>query len=404
MIPPLTYLDRYRNEGTRSYSKHADYSEALEPYQPTSSNEGFQLSAIRVPVEEMNVYRANPSAGVEALYLKGDSCFVCVHPQLLHTLPHDLYLKRTRARALESRGIRVSPTSSTRTLCVQEAKPPHALKVHFPFRVSRYGRKMRDEVVQQGVNVSREMVAGCDQLDPDFAFFREVLGITHMDLEPDEGRGENWGYLVREMTPYPWIREERTLIPGFALYGRDYFDGTKPPLIWEILGEKDPLDFVLNSIMLPIIRHWVGCFRSFGFIMEPHGQNALLEADSSGAIWRVVHRDLNVGIDMRRRRDLGLPDGEMNDYNRMESGEFGSIAFDKFMGGHFFDQLVAELRSRHPKLAPGDFHEPCKEEFGRLFPDHEVYLPRTVHYFTEERDEFGKPLFNDTGVSPSWRP
>lgn len=31
---------------------------------------------------------------------------------------------------------------------------PHALKVHFPFRVSRYGRKMRDEVIEQGKNVN----------------------------------------------------------------------------------------------------------------------------------------------------------------------------------------------------------------------------------------------------------
>jgi hypothetical protein len=404
MIPPLTYLDRYRNEGTRSYSEHADYSEAHEPYRPTSRNEGFGLSAIRVPLDGMNIYQANPSPEVLELYLKDDSCFVCVHPQLLETLPHDLYLKRTRALALESRSIRVSPTSSTRTLCVGEARPPHALKVHFPFRVSRYGRKMRDEVVQQGVNVSRELEAGCHGLGDDFSFFREVLGITHKDLEPDAGRGENWGYLVREMSPYPWVREDRALIPGFALYGRDYFDNAKAPLIWELIGENDPLDFVVDSVLLPIIRHWVSCFRSFGFIMEPHGQNALLEADLSGTIHRVVHRDLNVGIDMRRRRDLGLPDGEMNAYNRMESGEFASIAYDKFMGGHFFDQLVAELRLKHPELAPEDFQEPCKEEFGRLFPDHEVYLPRTVHYFTEERDEFGKPLFQDTEAPPSWRP
>jgi hypothetical protein len=107
---------------------------------------------------------------------------------------------------------------------------------------------------------------------------------------------------------------------------------------------------------------------------------------------------------MRRRRDLELPDGEMNAYNRMESGKFASIAFDKFMGGHFFDQLVAELRTRHPALKPEDFQEPCKEEFRRLFPHHERYLPRTVHYFSEERDEFGKPLYRDTGLSPSWRP
>jgi hypothetical protein len=404
MIPSLTYLDRYRNEGTRSYSRHADYSEALEKYRPNSANEGFELSAFRVPRTGMHVYSANPSPDVAARYLDGDTCLFCVHPQLLETFPDDPYLRRTQAEALHSSTIKITPSSSTRTLCVQEPGPPHALKVHFPFRVSRYGRKMRDEVVQQAINVSGELESGISALDPDFAYMREVLGITHRELDPEGGRGENWGFLVREMTPYPRIEENRTLIPGFALYGGDYFVEGKERLVWELVGEADPRDFILNSVMLPIIRHWIGSFRNFGFILEPHGQNTLLEADQSGRIHRIVHRDLNVGLDMRRRRDLSLPDGEMNRYNRMESGEFNSIGYDKFMGGHFFDQLVAEIQKRHPKLQPEDFQEPCREEFGRLFPDHEEYLPRTVNYFSEERDEFGKPLYQDTGKLPRWRP
>lgn len=404
MIPPLSYLDRYRNEGTRSYSRHADFSEAEERYRPNSVHPGFELPAFRVPQEGMNVYRADPSPSVESRYLAGDTCLFCVHPQLMERDPNNLYLARVQALALENFGIPITPTSSTRTLCVQEAYPPHALKVHFPFRVSRYGRKMRDEVVQQAVNVSREMEAGVGAMAPDFAFFREVLGITHPDLEPELGRGENWGYLVREMTPFPLAGGEVTLIPGFALYGGDFFDPTLPALLWEILGDRESLEFILHSIMLPILRHWVGCFRRFGFILEPHGQNTLLEVDSTGAVRRIVHRDLNVGVDMRRRRDLSLPDGEMNAYNRMGGGEFNSIAFDKFMGGHFFDQLVEEVRRRHPHLHREDFQAPCREEFGRLFPDHQEYLPRTVHYFSEERDEFGKPLFMDLGIPPSWRP
>ena len=88
----------------------------------------------------------------------------------------------------------------------------------------------------------------------------------------------------------------------------------------------------------------------------------------------------------------------------MESGEFNSIGYDKFMGGHFFNQLLAEIRKRRPKLQPEDFQEPCREEIACLFPGHEEYLPRTVNYFSEERDEFGKPLYQDTGTLPRWRP
>ena len=64
MIPPLTYLDRYRNEGTRIYSQHADYSEALEMYRPNSSNEGFELATFRVPRDGMHVYEGNKDPGL----------------------------------------------------------------------------------------------------------------------------------------------------------------------------------------------------------------------------------------------------------------------------------------------------------------------------------------------------
>ena len=237
-----------------------------------------------------------------------------------------------------------------------------------------------------------------------FAFMREVIGVTHHDLEADSPRAENWGYLVRDGVPFPQRDEPSTLVPGFALYGGDYFDREKPPLLYDMVEGRDPAAWVLENALLPIIRHWVACFRDLGFILEPHGQNVLLEISPDGAVTRIVHRDLSVGIDMRRRRDLGLPDGDLNDYNRMESGQFLSIAYDKFMGGHFFDPLLATVMALDSRLTPEDVRAPCRAEFAGAFPEEELYLPRTVHYFTEKRDRFGKPLYEDTREAPTWRP
>ena len=72
--------------------------------------------------------------------------------------------------------------------------------------------------------------------------------------------------------------------------------------------------------------------------------------------------------------------------------------------GHFFDYLAACAGEAHPGLDLPGLREGCKEEFLRLFPDHEEYLPRTVQYFSETRDRFGKPTFMDTGKAPDWRP
>lgn len=398
------YLERYRNEGTRTYSIHADYTEADEPYRPNAHSGPFLLPAFDMPRDQMRVYTANPPRLLSDLYLGDEKVLFFIHPQVLAGQPDEAYVRRTLSIGTPQEGVLVSPSASTRTLYVAEGDLPHAVKVHFPFRISRYGRRMRDEVVAQAVALSMEMESGIGRMDDRFAFLREVIGITHRNLDPDFPRGEHWGYLVRDMQPFPSLDRQRRLIPGFALYGRDFFAPEKPLLLFELIGGKDPLSFVLSEIMLPIIRHWVDCFLQFGFLLEPHGQNVLLEIDDQMAIERIVHRDLSLGIDMRRRRHLNLANDHLNGYNRIESDSFCSITYDKFMGGHFFDRLVAACQVEHPNLSAEDFRQPCRREFARRFCDHRRYLPKTVHYFSESRDRFDKPLFKDTGEAPVWRP
>jgi hypothetical protein len=386
------------------YSRHAGHTEADPTYRPNSEVSSFDLPAFKVPLDELSIYLADPDAALARRYLSGDEALFCVHPQLLDSQEHDLYLTRILSSERARENIEVSPTSSTRTLWVREPGRAHALKVHFPFRVSRYGRRMRDEVVEQAINVSRQLQQGIGCFDSRFGFLREVLGVTYRDLDSGSKRGENWGYLVRDLEPFPTVSERRPLVPGFSLYGGDFFEPEKPLLIFELIGERDPLIYVLEQIMLPIIRHWVEVFLGFGLLLEPHGQNVLLEIGADGEVARIVYRDLNLGIDCRRRRDLRLPVDLSNTYNQMDSGDFNSITYDKFMGGHFFDRLVAALVERVPGLKVEDFRGPCREEFARLFPEHRRYLPRTIQYFSEERDEFGKPLYQDTGQPPVWRP
>ena len=43
MIPSLYYLDRYRNEETRTYSRHSSYTEAEPQYRPDGGAESFAI-------------------------------------------------------------------------------------------------------------------------------------------------------------------------------------------------------------------------------------------------------------------------------------------------------------------------------------------------------------------------
>jgi hypothetical protein len=403
-VPTFQYLERYRNEGTRTYSSHASYNAAGERYRPNSAHGGFELHAFAMPRDEMLLFSADPAQELAGKYIDPEHLLLCVHPQLLQSCPDDPYVCRTLAMGQARQPIAVIPSSSTRTLTVKDPVVPHAVKVHFPFKISRYTRKMREEVIEQATNVSRELENGIEHLDYDFAFLREVIGVAHKNLDPHGDRGENWGYLVRDMVPFPGQDNERTLVPGFALYGQDYFEPEKPLLLFDLIGEQDPVQFVLDNIMLPIVRHWMGCFKNFGFMLEPHGQNVLLELDADHRVRRVVHRDLSIGIDMRLRRDLGLPADQINNYNRTEQSAFHSVTYDRFMGGHFFDRLVAACQAKIPELQKDDFTGPCRETFAALLPDYAHYFPQTVWYFSEERDRFNKPFYEDTEEAPEWRP
>ncbi|PWI32146.1 hypothetical protein DI392_17445 [Vibrio albus] len=405
-LPHLYYLERYRNKGTRTYSRHSSYTEAEHAYQPDSDSEKFGLNILHLSREWVNIYLANPEEKLKQKYIGHDTIHFCIHPQLQESPAVDPYLKKLQAQAIATSETTVIPSSSTRTLFVLEDDTPHAVKVHFPYKVSRYTRKMRDEVVEQAINVSSELEHNISKMDYDFAFLREVIGISvkeETEAQHDE-RGENWGFVIRDMTPFPRTDDPRSLIPGFALYGEDYYQPDTAPLLYELIGDKDPLEFILSKIMLPVIRHWIDCFRYFGYMIEPHGQNVLLEVNNESDITRIVHRDLSVGIDMRRRKDLGLSNAHLNNYNRMDHCAFHSITYDRFMGNHFFNRLVECCISKYPHLKKEDFTLPCQQEFAGRFPEYRDYFPDNIWYFSEKRDKYNKPLYEDTGSTPEWRP
>ena len=374
-IPDFEYLERYRNEGTRTYSSHAAITEAADAYRPDSHQERFELPLFEVPRERMLVYTANPPAELIGAYLDKDKAMFAIHPQVLETCPEEAYVQRTLNLSVGRKAMAVTPSSSTRTLYASDQFPPHAVKVHFPFKISRYGRRMRHEVLEQAINVSRELEEGIGLLDKGFAFLREVIAVCHPNLDPESPRGEHWGYLVRDMQPFPADDVQGRLVPGFALYGRDFFDPDIPLLLYDLIGDGDPLAVVLESIMLPIIRHWVACFRHFGYLMEPHGQNVIFEVGGEGNISRIIHRDLSVGIDMRRRRDIGLSDRQLNHYNRMEHDKFHSITYDRFMGGGIFSTAWCRLAWRNTAALHGRI---SPDPAGKSLPG---FLPSTKRTF-----------------------
>src|SRR5210317_1200292 len=86
MIPSLIYAERYLNEGTRTYSRYADYTEAREEYRPDSIHPSFACPVFEVPRLEMNVYTAYPPPRLAEAYLGEETVPFCIHPQILQKI------------------------------------------------------------------------------------------------------------------------------------------------------------------------------------------------------------------------------------------------------------------------------------------------------------------------------
>src|SRR5204863_6672035 len=110
--------------------------------------------------------------------------------------------------------IEVAPTASTRTVLTTETlanAPPHFIKLHYPRRISRFNRRLKRKNIQNSVEVTRDLARVTSEK---FAYLPDTLGFVYGDGD------DAWGVLVREGTPRPF-RQQRFLIPFFALYGGD---------------------------------------------------------------------------------------------------------------------------------------------------------------------------------------
>jgi len=110
ILPPLSYLERYRNEGTRTYSKHSDYSEAAPHYQPASEQSGFTIHVFKVPRRSLNIYVANPPDSLRSMYVDSGQPLFCVHPQVIENCGDDPYVAKLKQMAVRTDLIAVGAT------------------------------------------------------------------------------------------------------------------------------------------------------------------------------------------------------------------------------------------------------------------------------------------------------
>lgn len=396
----LLYMERYVDEGAKTYGPLAARTEAEPRFRPESDQPSFELVTVNAPPDRVAIFQADPSPGLLEHFVRPQGILFAVHPQTWASAGIEgLDEIRALPRAAP---IRAAPTASTRTVLAlgePEDVPAHFIKLHYPVRISRFNRRLRRKNIHDSVAVTRDIA----QVHVDrFAYLPEALGFTFGDDE------RSWGFLVREAVPRPFA-EPGFLIPCFALYGGDARRPDDPPLLAQMIERlgAEPASFVIDEIFGPIVECWAKIARERGLLLESHAQNTLLEIDRDFRPRRVVHRDFDIFIDLEARRRAGLPAPFFGSGMGADAGggveRYYSLIYDRFIGHHFFDCLLSVLKC-HYAMDEEYIRRRVRQIFHRSFPDAGRFFPaQTVFSFSNEPPPGREFVLEDLRQAPVWR-
>jgi hypothetical protein len=408
-LAEFIYRERRSNEGTQTYSKMSSCSDLPPEYQPRSSLPTFLVPVIEIPRSQVTVIASHPHPDLFQKYIHADSVSFPVHPAILgdSQVPHMDDLVKTPA----STPLTVSPTASSRSVVIIDSDlPDHCVKLHCPYKISRFIRTLGPKIIRHCLTVSSDLESICNSK---FAILPETIGCSLAS----QGKKNGWGFIVRELTPRPILpdSQKRRLIPCFSLYGRDSNHPDEPPLLVQMIQRsgEDPKSYVLKHIMFPIIECFLTAFREKGILMESHGQNTLLEVDEDFNITRIVHRDFDEEIDANVRREKGLSlDGFIETQlidaptENEPRGSAHSIIYDKSIGRLHFNYLAKTMQEFFG-IAPEELQKECQAYFAQIMPDHTKYFPPEVYVYADQPLSPNTPNLyaaKATGTAPIWRP
>src|SRR5499426_4449460 len=394
----LLYMERYVDEGTRTYSPFAAKSEAAPEYQPRSGCPSFELITVFAPQSQVSIFQAEPQRNLLEYYVPSEQVRFLIHPETWASSGIDNLDELHALRRGEP--LQVAPTASTRTALTTETPanvPRHFIKLHYARRISRFNRRLRRKNIRNSVEATHDLAHV--RFDK-FAYLPDSLGFIYGDC------GAPWGFLVRERTPRPF-QEARFLIPYFALYGGDLQHPEDRPLLVQMIERlgAEPQSFVISEIMIPVLDCWAKVVRDRGILLESHAQNLLLEIDSDFRPRRVVHRDFDVWFDaeIRKRAGLVVMGASIGTDTPYPREQHYSLVYDHFIGRGLFDYLLGVL-TRFYSVKESKVRGRVAEAFHRNFPDADLILPGdTTYYFSNELLPGNEFRLVDMKRTPEWR-
>lgn len=275
------YMERYVNDGSPSgWTELRGTSEETNPF---TGHECFNLLEF-VDSDTDCEFLGEPSSLFAVNYAHPDS----INSDVL----------KEGKRLISKSKVRVSPTSGGRTMLVRSGEYNGFVKLTYDSsRLGRVDRQLTRAHCVSSLEVSSTIKDCIDK----GAFGNRIsilleksAKITRIKTSDSE---YEWGTILREKRPYPYVCDSRQIVPGFSLFGKDHYSESTindEYLINQFisLSECEPKEYLIDLLKLSVDA-WFLSLLNCSFILETHGQNCYFEIDKNYNIKRFVIKDLD---------------------------------------------------------------------------------------------------------------
>lgn len=402
-IEALRYLERYVNNVKVGH--HTKWSDSSPAYSPHEGLDNFNVETYVVSEDQCRVFLAKPDEEIKR-FLFNDTVKFMAHPELSNDSE---FRERVGLNQLKKSDIKinVTPTSSTRTLLTKDYQPVFFIKTDFERRHFGDIRSLKLSAVRHSINICNEFYRIVEDEKFDvflFSFLPESIGIV-IGEEEDE---KNSGMIIREIYPTPRTQENRIIIPYFSLYAEDVLNDDHLPLLIQLISANvahdQSLDYFVNVIIGMIQKVWITFLTKYGILLECHGQNTLIEMDTSFKPQRIVVRDFQgIYFDevFRKRNQLGIPEhckivGRPTGLSRRKHI---SHIYDNFMGELLFKRMTNTFVKHFTDYSFEEVAALIKNQFNALYSDVSAILPKKAYRFDKSYDQENKSVFSTKRLS-----
>lgn len=279
-----------------------------------------------------------------------------VHPDMLSQ-----FQKLSGAQPVDS--VPAAATSSGRTLLAEVLGGQQFVKLSYHGLLGRVHRRMTKAHLVTAIEVSsamRESLAS-NPIDR--------FSIQHEYFGANAGPDADWGFVLRELQPFPY-KPFYIRVPAFSLLSRRFGSEHVEPLLTEILRHRPELDAegsFYDEFLRPIIDAFFLLLRRDGLQIEAHAQNLVYHFDSSWRVVAIVYRDMeSVDKDISLIDELGLA----TELTRMAHKELTradpnyaikhSFMYD-FKLGEYLLRPLCDLWSNHTRRSAQALHALVQE-------------------------------------------